>query len=69
MSASDKNNNPGKATHAHGTLWIAFAMLLLITIFYLLREHWEHALGLWPYLILLVCPLLHLFHGHGKHEH
>ncbi|EEZ3900392.1 MULTISPECIES: DUF2933 domain-containing protein, partial [Enterobacteriaceae] len=23
--------------------------------------------GYWPYLLLLVCPLMHLFHGHGGH--
>lgn len=44
-------------------------MVVLITAFYLLREHWAHVLGLWPYLILLLCPLMHLMHGHGKHDH
>ena len=32
---------------------------------YLLREHWNHVAGSWPYLLLLACPLMHLFHGHG----
>lgn len=41
--------------------------VLLVGGFYLLREHWGHALGLLPYLLLLACPLLHLFHGHGGH--
>jgi len=40
-----------------------------VIAFYLLREHWGHALGLLPYLLLLACPLLHLFHGHGGHGH
>nr|WP_066342471.1 DUF2933 domain-containing protein [Azohydromonas lata] len=44
-------------------------MLLLIGGFYLLREHWGHVAGLWPYLLLLACPLMHLFHGHGGHGH
>nr|WP_157264277.1 DUF2933 domain-containing protein [Azohydromonas aeria] len=43
-------------------------MLLLIGGFYLLREHWGHVAGLWPYLLLLACPLMHLF-GHGSHGH
>lgn len=43
-------------------------MLGLIIAFYLLREHWGHALGVLPYLLLLACPLLHLF-GHGGHRH
>ncbi|PWS34372.1 hypothetical protein DFH01_25470 [Falsiroseomonas bella] len=38
----------------------------LVAAFYVLREHYAHALGLLPYLIILACPLLHLF-GHGRH--
>ncbi|WP_111400007.1 DUF2933 domain-containing protein [Humitalea rosea] len=43
---------------------------LLIGAFYLLREHYGHTLGALPYLLLLACPLMHLFmhHGHG-HGH
>lgn len=47
--------------------------LAIVVAFFILREHWAHALGLAPYLLLLACPLLHLFHGHGhghvKHDH
>lgn len=41
----------------------------LVIAFYILREHYEHALGALPYLLLLACPLMHLFmhHGHGGH--
>lgn len=46
---------------------IAVVMLLLIVAFYLLREHWAHLAGSWPYLLLLACPLMHVFHGHGGH--
>lgn len=46
---------------------LAVATVVLILAFYLLREHWGHALGMWPYLILLACPLMHLFHRHGGH--
>jgi hypothetical protein len=39
------------------------------TAFWLLRDHWGHALGFAPYLLFLACPLMHLFmhHGHGGH--
>ena len=37
--------------------------LLVVVAFYLLREHWGHALGLLPYGVLLLCPLMHLFTG------
>ena len=49
-------------------LWIAAAMTALIGAFFLLREHWGHLAGYWPYL-LLACPVMHLFHGHGGHSH
>jgi len=40
----------------------------LVLAFFILREHWAHALGLAPYLLLLACPLMHLFHhGHGDY--
>lgn len=46
---------------------IALLMAVLIGGFYLLREHWDHVAGNWVYLLLLACPLMHLFHGHGGH--
>ena len=50
--------------------WMLFAAsLAVIAAFFVLREHWQHALGLAPYLLLLACPLMHLFHGHGGHPH
>lgn len=54
--------------------WLLFGVsLAIVAAFFILREHWAHALGLAPYLLLLACPLLHLFHGHGhghaKHNH
>lgn len=42
--------------------------LAVIALFFVLREHWGHMLGLIPYLILLACPLMHLFHHHGGHH-
>ena len=47
---------------------IGFALALA---FYILREHYAHALGMLPYLIILACPLLHLFghDRHGEHRH
>nr|WP_304621864.1 DUF2933 domain-containing protein [Rhodoferax sp. PAMC 29310] len=36
--------------------------------FYLLREQGSHVANNWIYLLLLACPLMHLFHGHGGHS-
>ncbi|MBJ3895041.1 DUF2933 domain-containing protein, partial [Salmonella enterica subsp. enterica serovar Corvallis] len=46
----------------------ALIAVAAIAAFALLREHWSHVAGYWPYLLLLVCPLMHLFHGHGDHQ-
>ena len=41
--------------------------------FYLVTEHTAHLYGALPYLVLLACPLMHVFmhrgHGHGGHRH
>jgi hypothetical protein len=43
-----------------------------IAAFFLLSEHRAHALGALPFLLLLACPLMHIFmhRGHDKeHRH
>lgn len=45
---------------------LTLASLGLVAAYILLNEHWGHALGVLPYLLLLTCPLLHLF-SHGDH--
>ncbi len=40
-----------------------------VGIYYLLTEHLTHVSQALPYLILLACPLMHLFHGHGHRGH
>ncbi|MDP2760564.1 MAG: DUF2933 domain-containing protein [Sideroxyarcus sp.] len=54
-----------------GYNWILIAFLA-IAAFFLFSEHRAHLLGALPFLLLLACPLMHLFmhggHGtHGKH--
>ncbi len=34
-----------------------------IAAFYLITEHRAHLLGWLPFLLILACPLLHLFHA------
>lgn len=56
-----------------GLLWMLLTALMAAGAFYVLREHWGHALGLLPYLLFLACPLLHFFmhrsHGRGHDAH
>lgn len=47
---------------------LALIGFLAIAAFFLLSEHRAHALGVLPFLLLLLCPLLHVF-GHGGHGH
>ena len=35
----------------------------------LLSEHKLHILNALPYLLLLLCPLMHIFMHGGKHDH
>lgn len=39
---------------------------LAIAAFFLLTEHTAHVFGALPYLLVLLCPLLHRF-LHGRH--
>jgi Protein of unknown function (DUF2933) len=46
---------------------LVFLVFSAIAIFFLWEEHKAHLLGALPYVLLLLCPLLHLFHGgHGR---
>ena len=46
----------------------ALCLLLPIAAFYLWTEHRAHLLGALPYLLLLACPIIHLF-AHRGHRH
>ena len=47
---------------------LVFLGFAAIALFFLWEEHKAHILGALPYILLLMCPLLHLFHGgHGNH--
>jgi hypothetical protein len=46
--------------------WI-FLGFALIAGYFLLTEHRAHVWQYLPFALLLACPLLHMFHGHGGH--
>lgn len=52
--------------------WV-FVGFLALAAFLLAAEHRAHLLGALPWLILLACPLMHLFmhggHGRGGRRH
>lgn len=66
-SHSDHRSVTGGSLSPSRPLKTALVMVALVGGFYLLREHWDRVAGNWIYLLLLACPLMHLFHGHGGH--
>jgi hypothetical protein len=48
---------------------LVFLGFAAIALFFLWEEHKAHILGFLPYGLLVLCPLLHFFHGgHGGDE-
>ncbi len=69
MSTTGHDQAPASRGSSGSSRPVKTALLMVAVVggFYLLREHWDHVAGNWVYLLLLACPLLHLFHGHGGH--
>lgn len=63
---SDAHSNAGGWYRSRTSIIVS--MQAVILIFFVIRKHWEHLAGRWIYLLLLLCPLIHLF-GHGGHGH
>jgi hypothetical protein len=52
------------------TRWaIGWLVLAAVAGWLLWEEHRAHLLGALPYLIVLACPLMHLFMHRGHHGH
>jgi len=59
-------------TKPSGRFWtssngLAALALVAAAAYFLLTEHRAHVIAVLPWLILLACPLMHVFmhHGHG----
>lgn len=50
---------------------IGLVVIGAVAAYFLVTEHQAHVVGALPYLLLLACPLMHMFmhHGHGGHGH
>ena len=47
--------------------WAFIAAAVVIVGYYLLTEHQAHVFAALPWLLILACPLMHMFMGHGGH--
>jgi hypothetical protein len=67
-NASDHSDPPPFWSSRYG---IGLLVLGAIAGYFLLTEHLAHVVGALPLLLLLACPLMHVFmhHGHGGHGH
>jgi hypothetical protein len=59
----DKGNGKWPAVRKY-----VFIGFVLIAGYFLLTEHRAHVVQYLPFVLLLACPLLHFFHGHGRHD-
>ena len=74
MTAHDHSRHEHGASSGRDRFWTSRTFLVFLGFaaiagFLLLSEHRAHALGALPFLLLLACPLLHVFmhRGHGGH--
>lgn len=60
-------NHPHQTHDAPPFLRWVFWGFAAIAAFFLITEHGAHLLGVLPFLLILACPLMHIFghHGHG----
>lgn len=61
------HDDPHAPRQSSRNKWILLGFLA-IGAFFLFTEHRAHLYGVLPYLLVLACPLMHLFHGHGGHH-
>jgi hypothetical protein len=66
MDTHSDNHGNGKGGNVGRWVFLGFA---LVAGYFLFTEHRAHLFGILPYLLILACPLMHLFHKHGGHGH
>ncbi len=49
-----------------GRLWLVLGLLGALGLVLLWEQHQDHFLSALPWLVLLACPLMHVF-MHGRH--
>ena len=72
MHAHRRHPRPASCPRAQrgaASPWL-FAGFLAVAGFFFFTEHRAHLMGALPFVLLALCPLMHIFHGrHGRHAH
>jgi hypothetical protein len=70
MTSDPATQDPARIPFWRTRSALVLGGFLAIAGFYLITEHTAHVFGVLPYLLILACPLMHLFmhHGHGDHQ-
>ncbi len=67
-SSSDRGRSPHSQRGA-ALPWVFFGFIAVAGFFFF-TEHRAHLMGALPFVLLALCPLMHVFHGgHGGHDH
>ena len=69
--APHNSMEPVPSTNVRRVGTFVFWASCVIAVLFLFYEHTMHVLGVLPFLLLLACPLMHIFmhHGHGQGGH
>jgi hypothetical protein len=66
---NQENHTEDKAGFFASRANIVLLGFLAVGGYFLVTEHWAHIVPFLPWLLVLACPLMHVFmhHGHGGH--
>ena len=62
----EENTEPGSFWRSRYAL--GYLVIGAVAAYFLLTEHLAHVVGALPFLLLLACPLMHVFMHHGHHH-
>jgi len=70
----DQGNKHFHEPEKQGSWWfsrtgLTAGVFLGFIAFFLVTEHTAHTLQFLPWLIILLCPFMHMFMHHGGHGH
>lgn len=62
------DNQQKKASFIYSKGTVIACIVLVVTGFLILTGHSAHLFGILPYLLILACPLIHIFMHGGHHD-